>query len=206
MSLIIFFMTRKLKSSPNRIMAYAAERGAPFFPGQQIQSRGEQWNTYSAGRWEKHGGPSATAAPPNRVGKDAEQYRSKKFLLLSLVVDDQSTSIERRNLHSLKAGDVCTIGGGKSDDYLISLAPVPARLGEVQFDGKECTFVPKKPQYFPEIGSQPVPDCIGKTIRIISDKRYKLTFRLEQYEDPVDSLGRLLKSVALPSNHLMLRF
>ncbi|MDR0623259.1 MAG: hypothetical protein LBG10_02400, partial [Treponema sp.] len=61
-----------------------------------------------------------------------------------------------------------------------------------------CTFIPRKPQYFPDIGSQQVPDCIGKTIRIISDKKYELNFRMERYEDPLKALNRLLRSVQVP--------
>jgi hypothetical protein len=197
MGLIMFFMTRKLKSFPNRIMAYVAGRNISCCPGNPVWSTEEGWNTYEAGRWERQAVPF-TAAPLSLDRKDAEEFSSKGSLLLSLVVDDQNTNIGRRNIHFLKAGDVYTIGGSKSDDYFIFLVPIPAHVGEVQFNGKECTFIPKKPQYFPEIGSQPVSDCIGKIIRIVSDTRYELTFHLERYEDPLDSLNRLLNSVVLP--------
>jgi hypothetical protein len=168
--LIIFLMTRKLKASPNRTMAYAAGR-------------------------QKEETPPVTAVP---VIRDKEESLYNGSLLLALVVDDQNTGIGRRNVHSLKAGDVYTVGGGKSDDYLIFLVPVPAHIGEIHFNGGQCTFVPKKPEYFPETGSRPIPGCIGKIIRVISDKGYELTFHFERYEDPLDSLNRLLNSVPLP--------
>ncbi|MDR0386756.1 MAG: VWA domain-containing protein [Treponema sp.] len=171
LGLIIFFMTRKLKTSPNRVMAYAADR------------RKDE---------------TEPAAPAPVSLPETEKPQPGGSLLLSLVVDDQNANIGRRNIHSLKAGDVYTIGGSRLDDYFIFLVPLPAHIGEVHFDGRECTFVPKKPQYFPEAGSLPVSDCIGKIIRVVSDKQYELTFHLERYEDPLDSLNRLLNSVVLP--------
>jgi hypothetical protein len=171
LGLIIFFTARKLRASPNRAMAYAAD-----------QRKAETGPVVPVGRPEKDTGET----PPTGS------------LLLSLVVDDQNANIGRRNIHSIKAGDIYTIGGSQLDDYFIFLVPLPAHIGEVHFNGKECTFVPKKTQYFPETGSRPVSDCIGKSIRVVSDKRYELTFHLERYEDPLDSLNRLLNSVVLP--------
>ncbi len=61
------------------------------------------------------------------------------------------------------------------------------------------TFIPRKPKYFPDIGSGEVKDCINKTIRIISDKNYQLFFRFEMYEDPLIALNRVLTSVKVPN-------
>jgi hypothetical protein len=113
--------------------------------------------------------------------------------MVYLEVDDQNRNIGRRNTHSLKAGSAYTVGGGKSD-FLIFLVPLPPSIGILKFDGKECTFIPKKPRYFPEISGEPVPDCIEKTIRVISDSGYKLSFRFRQYEDPLIALNRTMNS------------
>ena len=64
--------------------------------------------------------------------------------------------------------------------------------------GNNCTFVPRKAQYFPDIGSQSVSNCIGKTIRVISDKNYELHIRMERYEDPLKKLNSLLHSIQVP--------
>jgi hypothetical protein len=113
--------------------------------------------------------------------------------MVYLEVDDQNRNIGRRNTHSLKDGSTYTVGGGKSD-FLIFLVPLPPSIGILKFDGKECTFIPKKPRYFPEISGEPVPDCIEKTIRVISDSGYKLSFRFRQYEDPLIALNRTMNS------------
>ncbi|MDR3138189.1 MAG: hypothetical protein LBT95_00785 [Treponema sp.] len=118
-------------------------------------------------------------------------------LMLSLFVADQSTAIGRRNIHIVKPGYTFTIGGGKSD-FLIFLVPIPSRIAELRFNGEECIIIPRKPQFFPDIGSQPVPDCIGKTIRIISERNYELYIRMERYEDPLITLNRLLRSICVP--------
>jgi hypothetical protein len=117
--------------------------------------------------------------------------------MLSLFVADQNTAIGRRNIHAVKSGYTFSVGGGKSD-FLIFLVPMPPHIADVHFDGRQCTFIPRKPQYFPDIGSQQVPNCIGKTIRVISDKHYELHIRIERYEDPLKALNKLLLSISVP--------
>ncbi|MDR2053338.1 MAG: hypothetical protein LBP80_07980 [Treponema sp.] len=115
--------------------------------------------------------------------------------MVYLEVDYQNRNIGRRNTHFLKAGSTYTVGGGNSD-FLIFLVPVPRSIGIVRFDGRECTFIPKKLRYFPEISGEPVPDCIGKTIRVISDSGYTLSFRFRQYEDPLLALNRAMNATS----------
>jgi hypothetical protein len=120
-------------------------------------------------------------------------------LMLSLFVEDQNTNIGRRNIHVVKAGYSFSIGGGKSD-FLIFLVPMPPRIAELHSDGIQCTLVPLRPEFFPDIGSQQVPDCIGKPIRIISERHYELIMRIDRYEDPLIALNRLLHSVDVPGH------
>jgi hypothetical protein len=134
------------------------------------------------------------SSPPRAV----PQSDLKSVPMISLFVEDQNTNIGRRNIHTLKAGNRYTVGGGKSD-FLIFLVPLPPCIGEIHFDGEQCTFVPKKSRYFPDIGSEAVPNCIGKTIRVLSDNHYQLSFRMERYEDPLKALNRLLNSVNVES-------
>jgi hypothetical protein len=198
---IVFVMTRKLQHSPNRAMAYVSGRtvssSRPVEEAPRTAAEGSK-NTdllasYAAGQRK-----GSSVVPPRirPIPEDMEEPVFNGPVLLSLFVDDQNTNIGRRNVHSLKAGNVYTLGGGNSD-YRIFLVPLPPHIGEIQFNGRQCSFVPKKPQYFPDLGSQSVPNCIGKTIRIISDKRYELTFRMVRYEDPLAALNRLLNSVSV---------
>jgi hypothetical protein len=116
---------------------------------------------------------------------------------LNLFVEDQNTAIGRRNIHNIKRGSVFSVGGGDSD-FLIFLVPLPPKVGELRYDGNSCTFTPLKPGYFPDIGSSAVPECIGKTIRILSDKKYEVFFHFERYSDPLVALNRLLNSISIP--------
>jgi hypothetical protein len=136
-----------------------------------------------------------TAASPFRRARAKPDTKP----MLCLEVDNQNRNIGRRNTHSLKAGSTYTVGGGKSD-FLIFLVSLPPSIGILRFDGKECTFIPKKARYFPEIADEPVPDCIEKTIRVVSDFGYKLSFRFKQYEDPLIGLNQVMNSLgaALP--------
>jgi hypothetical protein len=145
---------------------------------------------------------SYAASRKPRTGPYENKYRPRETdyegpLLLNLFVEDQNTAIGKRNIHAVKSGYNFTVGGGRSD-FLIFLVSVPPHIGEIRCEGQNCTFIPRKPRYFPDTGSQPVPDCIGKTIRIISDKNYEIRFRLERYEDPLKALNRLLHSVKVP--------
>jgi hypothetical protein len=137
--------------------------------------------------------------PPRKVSlmaANAQTGIDERPPMLSLFVEDQNTAIGRRNIHVVKEGYTFSIGGGKSD-FLIFLVPIPPHIADVRFDGRQCTLIPRKPQFFPDTGSEPIVDCIGKTIRVMSERGYELFIRIEQYEDPLKALNRLLNSVKM---------
>jgi hypothetical protein len=140
---------------------------------------------------------SSRAKPLPKDKTYAEGETQGDALMLSLFVEDQNTAIGRRNIHSVKAGNSFSIGGGKSD-FLIFLVPIPPNIAELKYDGRNCTLIPKKPKYFPDLGSQQSPNCIGKNIRVLSDRNFELHIRIEKYEDPLHSLNRLLSSITVP--------
>jgi hypothetical protein len=191
LGLVVFLAARRLQGTPNRAMARAA---APVVPEKEPPKPPQGHNTDLLNRYAANRKP--------RSGPYENKYRPRETdyegpLLLNLFVEDQNTAIGKRNIHSVKPGNSFTVGGGHSD-FLIFLVPVPPHIGEIHCEGQNCTFIPRKPQYFPDTGSQSVPECIGKTIRIISDKKYEIRFRLERYEDPLKALNRLLHSVQVP--------
>jgi hypothetical protein len=194
LALIIFMLARRLQGSPNRAMAMAA---APHSRERQTETSVNQGKDagYTARPQPRSAAYSGSPPAPPRSAPVVIDPNGP--LLLNLFVEDQSTFIGKRNIHALKSGFSFSIGGGKSD-FLIFLVPIPPAIGEVRRDGSRITFIPRKAKYFPDLGSKEVSDCIGKTIRIISDKNYELRFRLEQYEDPLIALNRLLNSVKLP--------
>ncbi|MDR1238898.1 MAG: VWA domain-containing protein [Treponema sp.] len=196
LGLIIFLVTRRLQGTPNRAMAQAASRTTEPAEGSggQYSEHSAALADYAANQQRNRTGPyTHHYRPPQNVPVDT--YEGP--LMLNLFVEDQNTFIGKRNIHAVKPGFSFTVGGGKSD-FLIFLVSIPPHIGDVRCEGNRCTFIPRKSQYFPDIGSQPVPDCIGKTIRIISDKKYELHFRFERYEDPLKALNRLLHSVQVP--------
>ena len=207
LGLIIYFIVRNLHKSPNRAVAKAAisntrtsqapvsyteARQSPTKPSQAPVSHAEAQKTQPRPQPE----PSPPKRKPLPKDKDYEES-SEESLMLNLFVADQNTAIGRRNIHSVKAGNKFGIGGGKSD-FLIFLVPIPPNIAELQFDGRNCTLIPKKPVYFPDLGSQQVPACIGKNIRVVSDRNYELHIRVEKYEDPLKALNRLMNSISVP--------
>ena len=197
LGLIVFFVIRNLRGSPNRAMAMAAG------PSSSADDREERFPdhskdlaNYAAGQNRQRTTPYSDRPVKKANGKPAVINPSGP-LLLNLFVEDQNTSIGKRNIHSLKSGYNLSVGGGKSD-FLVFLVPIPSNIGEIRRNAGQCTFVPKKPKYFPDLGSKELKDCINKTIRIVSDKNYELRFRFEQYEDPLLALNRMLNSLRVP--------
>jgi hypothetical protein len=202
LALIIFFMMRRLHDSPNTAMAYASGAVIPSRKEEQrpadegLSRNAELLASFAANQRRGSGTP-----PVDSHKSWQDTYKDlppqKGPAMLSLFVEDQNTAIGRRNIHTLKSGYSFSVGGGRSD-FLIFLVPIPPHIAEIRSEGSQWTFIPRKPQFFPDIGSQTVPNCIGKTIRIVSEKNYELKIRFERYEDPLLSLNRLLNSVSLP--------
>ena len=224
LGLILFFAARNLHKSPDRAVAraavtntkplqspvsYAEARQSPAKPSQSPVSYAEarqspaklsQSPVSYAEAPKTQARPQPESSPPKRkpLPKDkAYEETSEESLMLNLFVADQNTAIGRRNIHLVKAGHKFGIGGGKSD-FLIFLVPIPPNIAELLYDGRNCTLTPKKPQYFPDLGSRQVPACIGKNIRVVSDRNYELYIRIEKYEDPLKALNRLMNSISVP--------
>jgi len=188
---IIIFASRRLHKSPNRVISKAASpASSETKTGQYTEARKtEQSLGYTPTQMKP--------LPKDKVYDENTLPSDGSPVLLNLFVADQNTAIGKRNIHSVKSGYSFTIGGGNSD-FLIFLVPIPPHIAEVRLDGRNCTFIPRKTQYFPDIGSQTVSNCIGKTIRVISDKKYELHIRLERYEDPLNALNKMLRSIKVP--------
>jgi hypothetical protein len=193
--LLIIFVSRRLGSSPNRVMASVSALGRE--KEDRFADHSNDLARYAASQSKRRVTPYSDRPVNNQVGKQPT-INPAGPLLLNLFVEDQNTSIGKRNIHSLKSGYSLSVGGSKADDFLIFLVPVPSHLGEVRRNGSQLTFVPRKPKYFPDIGSNEVKDCINKKIRIVSDKNYEMWFSFVMYEDPLIALNRVLHSIKVP--------
>ena len=186
--IFIILRMRNLQSSPKKIMADIRSEG------NVAAKDAELLNSYATRQAE-----ASLQGPPHRryhYKDDGAQFLTKPPML-NIFVEEQNTAIGRRNIHALKKGASYTVGGGNSD-FLIFLVSFPPRLGRLYFDGTNCTFTPLKKEYFPDIGSTPVTECIGKPIRILSDKNYEVFFHFEPYKDPLIVLNQLLNSIRVP--------
>jgi hypothetical protein len=203
LGLAVFFIIRRLQESPKRAVAKAGRdsRRSSGSPGKGLQKSPQKNPPVRTP--PTAGSPQAAYQPPRRESPYADTYKPAQKpsygspFMLKLYVADQNTLIGKRNTHLVKPGFTYTVGGGKSD-FLIFLVPVPSRLGELKYESSGCTFYPRKAAYFPDIGNNPVHDCIGKTIRVMSDRGYELFIRLEQHEDPLLELNRIMLSINVP--------
>jgi hypothetical protein len=126
-----------------------------------------------------------------------DQNAGGDVAFLSLFVEDQNTNIGRRNMHVAGAGNALTIGGGGSD-FLIFLVPFPKNIASVYFDGVQCSFSPRKKTFFPDLDGRTLPDCVGKIIKVKSEKNYELFIRIVRSESPYKKLAGLIRSIKLP--------
>ncbi len=115
--------------------------------------------------------------------------------MTELFVYNQTTLIGKRNIHVMKSGTRLSIGGSKSDDFLIFLVPFPANLAQVQYDGNDYRVSILKPEYFPYETSNTIYPCAGRNITAVSKKGYHVTFTFRGYEDPMIRLNTLLTSI-----------
>jgi hypothetical protein len=192
LGIIIFFTVRNLRGSPNRAMAMAA-LDKPAAKGKKAAvDHSRELAKYAAGQSKQRSTPYT-----DHPVKETTVINTDGPLLLNLFVEDQNTAIGKRNVHSLKSGYGLSVGGGSSD-FLVFLVPFPPRIGEIRRKAGQCTFIPHKPKYFPDLGSNEMRDCINKTIRVVSDKDYELRMRFELYEDPLIQLNKMLNSLNIP--------
>ena len=115
--------------------------------------------------------------------------------MTELFVYNQTTLIGKRNIHVMKSGTRLSIGGSKTDDFLIFLVPFPANLAQVQYDGNDYRVSILKPEYFPYETSNTIYPCAGRNITAVSKKGYHVTFTFRGYEDPMIRLNTLLTSI-----------
>jgi len=195
LGLLFFLIARRLHSSPNRVMARAA---APQDNGAQLMGSFAEEQKKNARPPLEYPEKELKPLPKDKVYNENEFIISDGDpVMLNLFVEDQNTAIGRRNIHVVKPGYNFSVGGGKSD-FLIFLVPIPPHIADVVYDGRNCTLIPRKPEYFPDIGSQSVSSCIGKTVRVMSDKKYELQIRVESYQDPLKVLNKMLHSISVP--------
>ena len=138
--------------------------------------------------------PRGTYMSPANFFETIEIKRNKSGMT-EIYVLNQNRNIGRRNIHIMKPGTSLTLGGGKTDNFLIFLVPFPARLAQVRYDGQDYHLAILKPEYFPYEKSNVVNNCIGKTITLVSDKGYHVYFTFREYESPTEKLNNVLTSI-----------
>jgi len=138
--------------------------------------------------------PRGTYMSPANFFETIEIKRNQSGMT-EIYVLNQNRNIGRRNIHIMKPGTSLTLGGGKTDNFLIFLVPFPARLAQVRYDGQDYHLAILKPKYFPYEKSNIVNNCIGKTVTIVSDKGYHVYFTFREYENPTEKLNNILTSI-----------
>ncbi|WP_050778932.1 VWA domain-containing protein [Treponema phagedenis] len=132
-------------------------------------------------------------APANHSEKI--EIKHNQSGMTEIFVFNQTRAIGKRNIHVMRPGSRLSVGGGKSDDFLIFLVPFPSKLAQVRYDGRDYHLAILKPQYFPYETSNMIHNCIGKSITAVSDMGYHVLFTFRQYEDPIVKLNKILKSI-----------
>jgi hypothetical protein len=170
-------LVRQKREETERTLALLAEAAGKRSPARRASAE------------EEAKARAAAAAYAPRVVKPGS-------IQVEFTVSEQNPHIGSRNVHVLGAGGNKSVGGGASD-FLVFLVSVPRKAAELHYDGEKLTFVPLRPELFPEL-SGPVEDCLGMDIPMISRSGYPLTLRFEVYEKPADRINKLLHCIETP--------
>ncbi len=130
-----------------------------------------------------------TVKHPPRLKAD---YSERSFPI-EMIVELQKRHVGFRNIHSLHKNKPVSVGGGHSL-FLIFLVHVPPHIGEIYFDGKNLVFTPLQPRFFPFLRG-PVKNCLGKEIRVVSEKGYEFSLFFERYISPLEQINALMRSI-----------
>jgi len=132
------------------------------------------------------------------AGVAETRRRRKSIRPLILKVDSQNPNIGTRNIRPVPPSSRRSVGGDGST-FLIYYIPMPRRIGDIRNDGKKYSFVPRRPEFFPDL-SKPLDHCLDKPIRAVSSRGREITFHFHEYVSPLEQLNRLMRSV--PKYHI----
>jgi hypothetical protein len=136
----------------------------------------------------------------DRLFAGVAQTRKRRSTIRPLIlrVDSQNPNIGTRNIHPVPTGARRSVGGDGST-FLIYYIAMPRRIGDIRNDGKHYSFVPRRPEHFPDL-RKPLADCLDKPIRAVSARGREITFHFHEYVSPLEQLNRLMRSV--PKYHI----
>jgi len=112
---------------------------------------------------------------------------------LLLRVDEQNPNIGARNIHRVLPGASLSVGGDGSA-FVIFYVPMPRRIGIIRNEKGRYMFVPKRLEHFLDL-QQPLPDCVGQPIRVLSTRGRPVTIRFQEYVSPLEEINRLMRSI-----------
>lgn len=132
--------------------------------------------------------PSASITPRVRFSGPNAAINS-----IELRVSGQNPNIGGRNIHPIGSGARRSVGGGGST-FLIYLYPCPPHLGEIVREGDSYTFVPTRPEHFPDLSGE-LADCLEKPIRVRVDDGREVTITFRRYASPLEEVNRIMHLV-----------
>jgi len=118
---------------------------------------------------------------------------------IEMRVVGQNPNVGMRNIHTLRPGTRLSVGG-RNDAFLIFLVRVPGHVAELRFDGTVYTFVPIKPEFFPQL-TAPLPSFLGQPISLLSKDGRRLTLYFREWVSPLQELNRIMHLTDRPGRH-----
>lgn len=113
-------------------------------------------------------------------------------LHVHMTIAEQNPAIGLRNVHHMKAGSQMHVGGGALSEFLVFVVRVPKKIATVHWDGEKLTFLPLRPDYFPDLEG-PVEDCLGKKLDAISPEGFHMTICFESWQNPSERSDKMLR-------------
>ena len=112
---------------------------------------------------------------------------------IMLKVADQNPYIGSRNIHVVPRGRSMSVGGGGSA-FLVYYLPMPRRIGVIRNDGKQYTFIPRRPECFVSL-DKPLVGCLDREIVAVSSRGQQVRLVFQEYVSPLERINSLMRSV-----------
>ncbi len=114
-----------------------------------------------------------------------------------MIIDSQNRRIGTRNVQWFTEGSTFTIGGSRSDDYIIFIYPVEHHIAEIIMEKGSLYIKIIHKNYFPGIKDSIVP-LENRVLHAVSSDGREFSLKIEKWISPLDKINRILHLIDRP--------
>ncbi len=134
---------------------------------------------------------------------NAERNKTKKKESGSpyeLIIDNQNRRIGLRNVQWFTEGSVFTVGGSRSDDFLVFIYPVEAHIAEITMEKGKLFLKIINKNFFPDVTGSRIQLDSRRVVQAVSTDNRTFTLRMEKWISPLERINRILHLIDTPGS------